>query len=65
MEAIHDVDALVLITEWQQFKQPNFSEMLQNMKQHFIFDGRNQYDPIHMKNLGFEYYCIGRNSYGK
>lgn len=65
MEAIQDVDALVLITEWQQFKQPDFPEMLQNMKQHFIFDGRNQYDPIHMKNLGFEYYCIGRNSYGK
>jgi len=65
MEAIHEVDALVLITEWQQFRQPDFAEMMQHMKQSLIFDGRNQYDPVHMKNLGFEYYCIGRNGYGK
>jgi len=65
MEAIQYVDALVLITEWQQFRQPDFAEMMQRMKQPLIFDGRNQYDPMHMKDLGFEYYCIGRNSYGK
>ena len=63
MEAIRDVDALVLITEWQQFRQPDFAEMMQRMKEPLIFDGRNQYDPVHMKDLGFEYYCIGRNCY--
>ena len=62
LEAINDVDALVLITEWQQFRQPDFAEMMQRMKEPLIFDGRNQYDPVGMKNLGFEYYCIGRNS---
>ncbi|WP_378953208.1 UDP-glucose dehydrogenase family protein [Pelosinus sp. sgz500959] len=65
MEAVNQVDALVLITEWQQFKQADFAEIKQSMKQPLIFDGRNQYDPMHMKNLGFEYYCIGRNGYGK
>lgn len=64
MEAVKDVDALLLITEWQQFRRPDFTEMMQRMKEPRIFDGRNQYDPVHMKNLGFEYYCIGRNSYG-
>lgn len=63
MEILTGVDALVLITDWQQFKQPNFEEMLARMGQPLIFDGRNQYDPMHMKSLGFEYYCIGRNCY--
>ena len=63
LEAVNQVDALVLITEWQQFKQPNFAEMMERMREPLIFDGRNQYDPVGMKNLGFEYYCIGRNSY--
>lgn len=63
MEILTGVDALVLITDWQQFKQPDFTEILTRMRQPLIFDGRNQYDPMHMKNLGFEYYCIGRNYY--
>ena len=63
MEAVDGVDALALITEWQQFKQPDFTEMIHRMNQPLIFDGRNQYDPVHMKNFGFEYYCIGRNCY--
>jgi len=65
MEAVNNVDALVLITDWQQFRQPDFAEMMQRMKKPLIFDGRNQYDPMHMRNLGFEYYCIGRNCYVK
>ena len=63
MKAVREVDALLLITEWGEFKEPDFTEMIKDMKQSIIFDGRNQYDPVHMKNLGFEYYCIGRNSY--
>ena len=65
LAAVNDVDALLLITDWQQFGQPDFAEMKQRMKQPLIFDGRNQYDPAHIKDLGFEYYCIGRNCYGR
>ena len=65
MEAVNNVDALLLITDWQQFKDPDFNEMMGRMKEPLIFDGRNQYDPVHIKGLGFEYYCIGRNCYGK
>jgi len=65
MEAVHKVDALLLITDWEEFKKPDFTEMIKGMKQPIVFDGRNQYDPVHMKNLGFEYYCIGRNGYDR
>ena len=65
MQGIIDVDALVLITDWPEFKQPNFTEMLARMRLPIVFDGRNQYDPVHMKNLGFEYYGIGRNGDGR
>lgn len=59
--ALENADALVLVTEWRQFRQPDFAEMLLLMQQPVIFDGRNQYDPQQMMELGFEYYCIGRN----
>jgi UDPglucose 6-dehydrogenase len=61
MEAINGVDALVLITDWRQFCQPDFSDMQTRMRQSIIFDGRNQYEFSQMKKYGFEYYCIGRN----
>jgi UDPglucose 6-dehydrogenase len=61
MEGVEGVDGVLLITEWQEFRQPDFQEMLRRMKVPLIFDGRNQYEPSGMKNLGFEYYCIGRN----
>lgn len=60
MEVLDDAEALVLITEWQQFSQPDFLEMKKRMRQWLIFDGRNQYDPKLMAQLGFKYYCIGR-----
>ena len=62
MDALEDVDALVLLTEWRQFRQPDFDEMKKRMRQPLIFDGRNQYNPAQMKQRGFEYHCIGRNS---
>jgi len=61
MDAVNDADALILITEWRQFRQPDFIDMKNRMKQGVIFDGRNQYAPSQMKEDGFEYYCIGRN----
>lgn len=63
MAALADADALVLVTEWQQFRQPDFAEIKLRMRQPLIFDGRNQYDPKQMAELGFEYYCIGRGCY--
>ncbi len=60
MEALTGVDALLLLTEWRQFRRPDFAGMKQRMRQPVIFDGRNQYNPKQMKNMGFVYRCIGR-----
>ena len=65
LEAVQDVDALLLLTEWRQFRQPNFKEMKRLMKQPIIFDGRNLFNPEQMLGLGFDYFCVGRNGYGK
>jgi UDPglucose 6-dehydrogenase len=59
-EALQDVDALVLVTEWKPFRHPDFPAMKRMMKQPVIFDGRNQYDPKGLKAEGFEYRGIGR-----
>lgn len=58
--ALKNVDALVLVTEWKPFCYPDIAEMKNLMRQHIIFDGRNQYDPKHMQVAGFEYYGMGR-----
>ncbi len=60
MEALTGVDALLLLTEWRQFRRPDFAGMKQRMRQPVIFDGRNQYTPKQMTNMGFVYRCIGR-----
>jgi UDPglucose 6-dehydrogenase len=59
-EALEQVDALVLVTEWKPFRHPDFNAMKNMMKQPVIFDGRNQYDPEALKEEGFEYFGIGR-----
>ena len=59
-DALRDVDAMILVTEWKQFRQPDFSEMKRLMKNAIIYDGRNQYDPEYLADLGFEYFGIGR-----
>jgi len=53
-------DALLLITEWQAFRHPNFERMKNVMSQPVIFDGRNIYDPAQLRQLGFTYYSVGR-----
>lgn len=63
MAALKGADALILITEWQQFCRPDFREMKRRLRRPVIFDGRNQYDPDALHALGFEYYCIGRGRY--
>jgi len=59
-DALNAADALLLITEWHQFRHPDFSKVKSLLKTTVIFDGRNQYDPEHLKELGFTYYGIGR-----
>jgi UDPglucose 6-dehydrogenase len=61
-EALSDVDALILVTEWKSFNNPDFDKMKDLMKNSVIFDGRNQYDPQRMRQLGFSYITIGRDS---
>jgi len=59
-DVVKDADALVIITEWNEFRRPNFEKMKSLMKTPVIFDGRNIYDPNEMRNIGFTYYGIGR-----
>jgi UDPglucose 6-dehydrogenase len=61
-EALIDSDALLIITEWPEFRTPNFEVMGRLMKNKLVFDGRNIYDLSEMKDNGFEYYCIGINT---
>lgn len=57
---LEEADAMLLITEWHQFRYPDFKRIKGYLKQPVIFDGRNQYDPHQMRKLGFAYYSIGR-----
>jgi len=59
-EILNGADALVIFTDWQQFRTPEFDLIKEKLKKPVIFDGRNLYEPGCMKKLGFEYYCIGR-----
>src|SRR5690606_27046870 len=59
-EALDSADALVIVTEWNEFRSPNFTEMQRRLKQPIIFDGRNLYSLESMRNRRFEYYSIGR-----
>jgi UDPglucose 6-dehydrogenase len=59
-EAITGADALAVVTEWQEFRSPDFDFILEQMSEPVIFDGRNIYDPDNMASLGFTHYGIGR-----
>ena len=59
-DAVLDADALLLLTEWKQFRLPSWGVISHAMKQPLVIDGRNIYDPADMAAQGFEYYCIGR-----
>ncbi|CUS76503.1 UDPglucose 6-dehydrogenase [Candidatus Kryptonium thompsonii] len=59
-DALKNADALVLITEWQEFREPDFNYMKTLMRTPVVFDGRNIYNPEKLKRLGFTYYGIGR-----
>jgi len=53
-------DALVILTEWQEFRDPDFAQIKKRLKNPVIFDGRNLFEPADMRALGFTYVCIGR-----
>ena len=57
--ALMDADAMILVTEWKEFRAPDFYEIKQRLKNPVIFDGRNQYNADRLEELGFEYYQIG------
>jgi UDPglucose 6-dehydrogenase len=61
-DAVMDADALLLITEWPEFRLPNFQVMKRLLKSPLIFDGRNIYESSEMKDNGFTYYSIGRKT---
>ncbi|HEI8513772.1 TPA: UDP-glucose/GDP-mannose dehydrogenase family protein [Morganella morganii] len=60
--ALHNADALVICTEWQSFRAPDFDAIKAGLKTPVIFDGRNLYDPERLENRGFIYYGIGRGA---
>ncbi|AEW44487.1 UDP-glucose 6-dehydrogenase [Serratia symbiotica str. 'Cinara cedri'] len=61
-DALLCADALVICTEWQSFRAPDFDIIKGTLKQPVIFDGRNLFDPEYLKKIGFTYYAIGRGS---
>lgn len=61
-DALQGADALALVTEWKPFCYPDLAAMKNLMRRRVIFDGRNQYDPLQMRDAGFVYYGIGRPS---
>jgi UDPglucose 6-dehydrogenase len=60
-EALQGADALALVTEWNEFRNPDFDRVLQSLKGRIVFDGRNIWRPESMSKLGFTYYGIGRS----
>jgi UDPglucose 6-dehydrogenase len=62
IDALEDADALAIVTEWQEFRSPDFAAIRQKLKTPAIFDGRNLYDPAAVRAQGLEYFPIGRKS---
>jgi UDPglucose 6-dehydrogenase len=61
-DALNGADALVLITEWKEFRSPDFRRIRSLLKQPVIFDGRNQYDAARLRSEGWAYFGVGRGS---
>lgn len=62
LAALEGADALIVVTEWKEFRSPDFDVLKSKLKLPVIFDGRNLYEPALLKTLGFEYFAIGRGS---
>ena len=59
-EALHGADALVIVTEWKEFRSPDFDAIRGSLREPVVFDGRNLFEPSLMQSLGIEYHAIGR-----
>ena len=59
-DALEGADALVIVTEWNEFREPDFARMRQLLRAPVIFDGRNLYSPREMQARGFAYHAIGK-----
>jgi UDPglucose 6-dehydrogenase len=59
-DALLNADALVIVTEWKEFRSPDFELIKERLKQPLIVDGRNLYDPALVRGMGFDYLAIGR-----
>jgi len=59
-DALENADGLVIFTDWQEFRNPDFEAIAAKLKNTVIFDGRNLYEPDVVKQAGIEYYSIGR-----
>ena len=64
-DALSNADALILVTEWNEFRRPDFERIKKLLKNPVIFDGRNQYEPKRMQERGFEYICIGKQPFNE
>ena len=60
-ETLTNADAMILLTEWKEFRSPDFDELKTQMKSPIIFDGRNQYSNLKLEDKGFEYFQIGKS----
>lgn len=60
-DTLDNADALLLLTEWNEFRHPDFDKIKEKLNKPVIFDGRNQYDYKFLHEMGFEYFCIGKN----
>lgn len=61
-KTLNNADAMLLLTEWKEFRSPDFEELKSQMKSAVIFDGRNQYSNLKLEKIGFEYYQIGKKA---
>lgn len=59
-DALNDANAVIIVTEWKEFRSPDFAHMVQVLRKPIIFDGRNLFEPADMRSLGIEYHAIGR-----
>ena len=60
MQVAKDASALLVVTEWREFRSPDFTELRLTMKEPIVIDGRNLFDPVLMAEAGFEYVGVGR-----
>jgi UDPglucose 6-dehydrogenase len=61
-EAVQGADALVIVTEWKEFRSPDFGHLRRSLRQPVVFDGRNLFEPALLRSEGLEYHCIGRGA---